>query len=206
MLEVWPSGHAADYETYITGKGSVVDIGKLGPSAKIGWYVPTFVIDEHPELATWEGFQDPELAGLFATAESGDLGQFLMGDPSYVTYDEQIIANLELPLKYVVAGSEAALITAIEQAEADKTPLLLQFWQPHWLQSKVDLTEVTLPDGDRRVPRPRPRPPTVATPATTPSTSCTRRLRPSWRRRTRRRSRSSPSCSSPPTSRTRSRR
>lgn len=146
VLEVWPSGHAADYETYITGKGSVVDIGKLGPSAKIGWYVPTFVVEEHPELATWEGFQDPELAALFATAESGDLGQFTMGDPSYVTYDEQIIANLELPLKYVVAGSEAALLTAIDKAVADKTPILLQFWKPHWKQLEVDLTEVKLPD------------------------------------------------------------
>jgi glycine betaine/proline transport system substrate-binding protein len=146
VLEVWPSGHAADYETYVTGKQSVVDLGLLGPSAKIGWYVPTFVIDEHPELATWEGFKDPELAKLFATAESGDLGQFLMGDPSYVTFDEQIIANLELPLKYVVAGSEAGLITSIEQSIADQKPLLLQFWQPHWLQSKVDLTEVKLPE------------------------------------------------------------
>jgi glycine betaine/proline transport system substrate-binding protein len=145
-LEVWPSGHAADYETYIDGKQSVVDLGPLGPSAKIGWYVPSFVIDEHPELATWEGFKDPELAKLFATAESGDLGQFLMGDPSYVTFDEQIIANLELPLKYVVAGSEAGLITSIEQSIADQKPLLLQFWQPHWLQSKVELTEVELPE------------------------------------------------------------
>ena len=146
VLEVWPSGHAADYETYITGKGSVVDIGKLGPSAKIGWYVPTFVVEEHPELATWEGFKDAELAKLFATAESGDLGQFTMGDPSYVTFDEQIIANLELPLKYVVAGSEAALLTSIDKAIADKTPILLQFWKPHWKQLEVDLTEVTLPE------------------------------------------------------------
>jgi glycine betaine/proline transport system substrate-binding protein len=147
VLEVWPSGHAADYETYITGKQSVVDLGLLGPEAKIGWYVPTFVVDEHPELATWEGFQDPELAKLFSTAESGaDLGQFLMGDPSYVTFDEQIIANLGLPLKYVVAGSETALTTAIQKAVDEKTPLLLQFWQPHWLQSKVALTEVKLPE------------------------------------------------------------
>jgi glycine betaine/proline transport system substrate-binding protein len=146
VLEVWPSGHSADYETYVTGKQSVVDLGPLGPSAKIGWYVPSFVVEEHPELATWEGFKDPELAGLFATAESGDLGQFLMGDPSYVTYDEQIIANLELPLKYVVAGSEAGLITSIQNAVAEKTPLLLQFWQPHWLQSQVELTEVKLPE------------------------------------------------------------
>ena len=76
-----------------------------------------------------------------------------MGDPSYVTYDEQIIKNLDLPLKFVVAGSEAALITAIQQAEADQKPLLLQFWQPHWLQSKVKLTEVELPDSHRRMHR-----------------------------------------------------
>jgi glycine betaine/proline transport system substrate-binding protein len=144
-LEIWPSGHAADHKTYIEEKKSVVDLGVLGPTAKIGWYVPSFVIDQHPELKTWEGFKDPAVSKLFATAESGDQGQFLMGDPSYVTYDEQIIKNLSLPLKYTVAGSEAALITAIQQAEADQKPLLLQFWQPHWLQSKVKLTQVELP-------------------------------------------------------------
>jgi len=146
VLEVWPSGHAADYEQYITTKGTVVDIGLLGPEAKIGWFVPKSVVDEHPELATWEGFLDPELAKLFATAESGDLGQFTMGDPSYVTYDEQIIANLGLPLKYVVAGSEAALLAAIDQAVADGTPVLMQFWKPHWKNLAVGLVEVKLPD------------------------------------------------------------
>ncbi|MGI9051418.1 MAG: ABC transporter substrate-binding protein [Ilumatobacteraceae bacterium] len=146
VLEVWPSGHAEDYATYVEDKATVVDIGRLGPTAKIGWYLPTFVVEEHPGLATWEGFTDPELAALFATAESGDLGQFTMGDPSYVSYDEQIIANLDLPLKFVVAGSEAALITTIRQAIDDEQPVLLNFWQPHWLQSEVDLTEVELPE------------------------------------------------------------
>ncbi len=145
VLEVWPSGHAADYQTYIAEKGTVIDLGLLGPSAKIGWYVPTFVVEEHPELATWEGFKDPALAKLFATAETGDLGQFTMGDPSYVTYDEQIIANLGLPLQYVVAGSETALLTMIDQSIADHKPFLMQFWKPHWKQLEVDLTEVTLP-------------------------------------------------------------
>ncbi len=146
VLEVWPSGHAKDKATYIDEKKTVVDIGLLGPKARIGWYVPSFVIDEHPELATWEGFKNPELAKLFATAETGDQGQFLMGDPSYVSYDEQIIKNLGLPLKFVVAGSEAAEITAINQAIADKKPLLLQFWQPHWMHAKTKLTEIKLPD------------------------------------------------------------
>ena len=59
-LEIWPSGHAADRKTYIDEKKTVVDIGMLGPKAKIGWYVPTFVVDQHPELETWEGFKDPD--------------------------------------------------------------------------------------------------------------------------------------------------
>jgi glycine betaine/proline transport system substrate-binding protein len=146
VLEVWPSGHAEDYTTYVEEQGSVVDLGLLGPEAKIGWYVPSYVIEEHPELATWEGFMDPELASLFATAETGDKGQYLMGDPSYVSYDEQIIQNLDLPLQVVVAGSEAAEITAIQQAVDAQEPLLFYFWQPHWLHSRVDLTEVTLPE------------------------------------------------------------
>jgi glycine betaine/proline transport system substrate-binding protein len=145
VLEVWPSGHAEDYSTYVEGEKSVVDLGLLGPTAKIGWYVPSFVVDEHPELATWEGFKDPELAKLFATAETGDNGQFLIGDPSWVSYDDDIIANLQLPLQVVVAGSEAATLTAVQQAEADHKPLLFYFWQPHWLQSRVDLTEIELP-------------------------------------------------------------
>jgi glycine betaine/proline transport system substrate-binding protein len=146
VLEVWPSGHAADYETYVTNNKTVVDMGLLGPEAKIGWYVPTFVVDEHPELATWEGFKDPELAKLFATAETGDLGQFLMGDPTYVTFDEQIIANLQLPLKYVVGGSEAAVLTALNNGVKDNKPVLVQFWKPHWEHAVLDLTEVKLPD------------------------------------------------------------
>ena len=145
VLEVWPSGHAKDKATYIDEKKTVVDIGKLGPKAKIGWYTTQATIDKNPKLATWEGFKDTAAAKQFATAETGDKGQFLMGDPSYVSYDEQIITNLQLPLKFVVAGTEAALITAIQGADKDAKPLLLQFWQPHWLHSKVKLTEIKLP-------------------------------------------------------------
>jgi glycine betaine/proline transport system substrate-binding protein len=145
VLEQWPSGHGPDMKTYIDEKKTVVNLGVLGPKAKIGWYVNSAAIAADPKVATWEGFKDAATAAKFATPETGNQGRFLMGDPSYVTFDEQIIANLKLPLKYTVAGSEAALITAVQQAETDKKPILLQFWQPHWLHSKVKLTEVKLP-------------------------------------------------------------
>lgn len=142
-LEVWPSGHAEDYETYIAGDGGVVDGGQLGVVGNIGWFIPTYMLEQYPELATWEGFKDK--ADLFATAETGDKGQFLAGDPSFVSYDAEIIKNLGLPFEVVTSGSEAALLSALESAFETNESLLMYFWTPHWAHVQFDLTEVELP-------------------------------------------------------------
>ncbi|HUL86330.1 MAG TPA: ABC transporter substrate-binding protein [Actinomycetota bacterium] len=142
-LEVWPSGHAADYKKYIQGNNGVVDGGKLGVIGQIGWYVPTYMITAHPELANWQGLKQD--AGMFKTAESGSAGQILDGDPSYVTFDQAIANNLGLNLKVVYAGSEAAEITALKTAYAKQAPILMYFWTPHWAQAKYDLTAIKLP-------------------------------------------------------------
>lgn len=145
-LEVWPSGHAANVAEYIDGQGSVVNAGNLGVVGKIGWYVPTYVVDAHPELATWEGYTTPEAAALFATAETGDKGQFLSGDPSFVQYDEAIISNLGLPFQVVWAGSEEAILAGLDSAASREEPVLFYFWTPHSVHAKYDLTTVKLPD------------------------------------------------------------
>jgi len=143
-LEVWPSGHAEDYATYIEGDGSVVDGGELGVIGKIGWYVPTYVVDEHPEVATVEGLNAN--AALFATTETGDKGQMLDGDPSFVSFDAEIVENLGLDFEVVVAGSEAALLAELDQAVANGDPLLFYWYTPHWGNTVYDLTEVALPE------------------------------------------------------------
>ncbi|WP_395155601.1 ABC transporter substrate-binding protein [Ilumatobacter sp.] len=146
-LEVWPSGHAQNVVDFIdNADGNVVNAGLLGPVGKIGWYIPTYMVDQHPELATWEGFKDPELAKLFATAETGDKGQFLGGDPSFVQFDEAIIANLGLELEVVYAGSEEAILAALDSAISREEPILIYLWTPHSAHNKYDLTEVKLPD------------------------------------------------------------
>jgi glycine betaine/proline transport system substrate-binding protein len=142
-LEVWPSGHAEDYATYIDGDGSVVDGGELGVVGNIGWFTPTYVVEANPEVATWEGLNDA--ASLFATAETGDKGQMLDGDPSFVSYDAEIIENLGLNYELVVAGSEAALLSELEQAYANEEPILLYWYTPHWANQQYDMTEVELP-------------------------------------------------------------
>lgn len=144
VLEIWPSG-VTDAETAYFDEGSVVDIGELGAVGKIGWFVPSYMIDEHPELATWEGFADPELAALFATAETGDMGRFLGTDPSYAQYDEQIIANLGLPLEVVFSGSEPATVAEVDARFAANEPIVLYWWTPTAAVAKYDLVNVELP-------------------------------------------------------------
>lgn len=145
-LEVWPSGHQKNVEQYINDLGVVVNGGLLGPVGKIGWYLPTYMLDEHPELATWEGFLDDDNAALFATAETGKKGQFLAGAPGWTQYDEQIIANLGLNLQVVYAGSEEAILAAVESAYRRQRPILFYFWTPHSIHAEYELTQVALPE------------------------------------------------------------
>lgn len=148
VLEIWPSGetHQKGFKQYVEGDKSVNKIGELGVVGKISWYVPKYVVDEHPELATWEGFKKPENAALFKTAETGNSGQFLGGAPSFVQYDEELIKNLGIDFKVVFAGSEQASLAALDAAYSRKQPILLYFWTPHSIHNKYELVAVKLPD------------------------------------------------------------
>lgn len=154
VLEVWPSGLSADEQKYFDN-GSVAKLGALGVVGRIGWYTPRYVIDESPELATWEGFKDPKTAAKFASAETGDKGRFLGTDPSYSQADEPLIKNLGLPFQVVYSGSEAATVAEVDGAVAAKDPILLYWWTPTAATAKYDLVEVELPkytDGCYDVP------------------------------------------------------
>ncbi len=144
-LEVWPSGHAENVAKYIDEQKTVVNAGALGVEGQIGWFIPTYMLTDHPELATWEGFQDPANAALFKTAETGEAGQFLGGDPSWVQYDEQIITNLGLNLKVVYAGSEEAILAQLDSVYSRQDPILMYFYRPHSAFARYDLTKVELP-------------------------------------------------------------
>lgn len=143
-LEIWPSGHAEDYTTYIDGGQGVIDGGELGVIGKIGWYIPTYLLDAHPELATWEGLNDN--AALFATAETEPKGQMLDGDPSFVSYDKEIVENLDLNFEVIVAGTETAELAQLDKAYNAQEPLLFYFYQPQWANAKYELSEVALPE------------------------------------------------------------
>ncbi len=137
ILEVW--GHEADRALFIDEKGVAQDAGPNGVIGTIGWYVPGWMARQYPDITDWESLNG--YAELFRTSESGEKGQFLLGDPSYVSNDEALIRNLGLDFQLVTGGSEAALIESFKQATLQETPLLAYFYDPQWAWSQSPLLE-----------------------------------------------------------------
>ena len=138
VLEDWQ--HVDEYKQYIEEAGTVVDGGPLGVEGHIGWFIPKYLMDEHPEFETWEGLKGKE--DLFKTAESGDQGMFLGGDPSYVQKDKELIKALGLNLKHVTAGAEPAQVARWSQLYKQKKPVLFYWYTPQYLNQEYDLAEV----------------------------------------------------------------
>ncbi|SDJ64565.1 ABC transporter substrate-binding protein [Nonomuraea jiangxiensis] len=141
IIENW--GHPDLKKQFIEEKKVAVEAGSTGNKGVIGWYIPKWMADEHPDITDSKNLN--KYADLFKTSESGDKGQLLFGDPSYVSNEEALIKNLKLNYKVVVGGSEAALIKSAQQAQEQKKPLLFYFWDPHWLFSDIELARVNLP-------------------------------------------------------------
>ena len=142
VVENW--GHDDLRKKYIDDQKTGVSAGSTGVRGEIGWYVPPWLAEAHPDILDWNNLN--KYADMFKTSESGGQGQLLDGDPSFVTNDEALIKNLKLNFKVVYGGSETALIQAFKQAEEQKKPLIGYFYSPQWLLSEIKLQKVKLPE------------------------------------------------------------
>ncbi|MEM9134720.1 MAG: glycine betaine ABC transporter substrate-binding protein [Actinomycetota bacterium] len=144
VLEIWPSS-MSDQDRLYFDRDQVVDIGPLGATGKVGWFVPQYMIDADPALAGWEGYTESATAARFATATSGGRGRFLGTNPDYAQYDEQLIDNLGLPFTVQYSGSEAATLAEVEARVEAREPVLLYWWTPTSAVARFDLVNVALP-------------------------------------------------------------
>ncbi len=140
ILEEW--SHQAELDAAVKDD-TAVDLGSMGAVGIIGWYVPGWLAEEHPEVLDWKNLND--FADEFRTSESGDKGQFLGSDPTYTQYDEAIIKNLDLNFKVVFSGGETATVQAFEKAQKNKEWLIGYFWEPHYIHAVIPLERVSLP-------------------------------------------------------------
>ncbi|MCG0288107.1 ABC transporter substrate-binding protein [Streptomyces sp. PSAA01] len=141
ILEDW--GHPEQEQRYVKDKKLIEPGGGLGVTGHIGWWVPKYFADKHPDVLNWKNLN--KYAKTFKTAESGGKGQLLDGSPSYVTNDKALVKNLKLNYQIVFSGSEAAQITQIKQFAKGKKPFLTYWYEPQWLFNQVPMVEVKLP-------------------------------------------------------------
>jgi len=141
ILEDW--GHPEQEQRYVKDKKTITSGGGLGVTGHIGWWVPKYFADKHPDVLNWKNLN--KYAKTFKTAESGGKGQLLDGSPSYVTNDKALVKNLNLNYQIVFAGSESAQITQMKQFAKEKKPFLSYWYEPQWLFNQVPMEEVKLP-------------------------------------------------------------
>ncbi|MCT2594524.1 ABC transporter substrate-binding protein [Streptomyces sp. N2-109] len=142
ILEDW-GGVPKKEKLYIEDKKTVVKGGNLGVKGHIGWFVPKYYADKHPDITDWKNLN--KYAKDFKTSESGDKGQFLGAAPSYTTHDKHLIKNLDLDFKILPTGNEAAQLKEIERLYKAKEPFLSYWWDPQWMNAEIDMVEIKLP-------------------------------------------------------------
>jgi glycine betaine/proline transport system substrate-binding protein len=141
ILEDW--GHVAQQKQYVTQQKTVVYAGKNGVTGVIGWYIPTYLMQQHPEFKTWKGLKGEET--LFKSPESGSQGMFLGGDPSYQQKDQTLIKALGLNFKFVSVGAEPAQVARWEQLYKQHKPVIFYWYDPQYLNATYKLSQVQLP-------------------------------------------------------------
>ena len=137
--EVWTNSAPA-YEG-LEADGKIISAANIFASGgEEGWWVPKYLTDEHPELATIEGIlANPELVGgRFHNCPVG-WGCRLVNDNLKVVHDME--GN---GIEVFDHGSGANLAASIAAAFEDKAPWFGYYWGPTAVLGKYEMTRVDI--------------------------------------------------------------
>lgn len=139
LTELWING-APDYAS-MEEDGTIKTLTDvLSDGGVEGWWIPTYMLDEHPELATIEGvLANPELLGArFHNCPEG--WGCLRTNTALVQAFDLEGAGYEI----FQHGSGETMATSIASAFEDKAPWLGYYWAPTSVLGKYDMTSVDL--------------------------------------------------------------
>ncbi len=146
VTELWVNLTGDVYDRLIE-EGRVEELGPvLVPGAIDGWWIPTYLAEEHPELTTIEGVLDnPDLVGgMFHNCPEG-WGCRVVNDnllPAFGVAD----AGIEV----FDHGSGETLATSMASAYESEEPWFGYYWAPTSLLGQYDMTKVDLGEYDEQ--------------------------------------------------------
>lgn len=139
LTEIWTNGAPA-YQ-------SLIEAGKIEPLTEVladggveGWWVPNYLLEEHPVLATLEGIKaNPDLVG-------GQLHNCPEGwTCKTISTNMAKAADLAASgIEDFVHGSGETLATSIASAYSNKAPWFGYYWAPTSILGKYPMTLVDI--------------------------------------------------------------
>jgi glycine betaine/proline transport system substrate-binding protein len=138
--EMWVNS-AGDAYKKLKETGKIVELANvLDPGGVEGWWLPTYLVEEHPELKTIEGVMaNPDLVG-------GMFNDCPDGWGCRITSDN-LIRALDLESKgfeIFYHGSGETLATSMASAYQDRKPWFGYYWGPTVPLGKYDMTSIDL--------------------------------------------------------------
>ena len=128
-MEIWFTT-AAELFAKSVATGKSTDFGDTGMLAKEEWWFPEYMKEKCPGLPDWKALND--CAKLFATADTGDKGRYIMGPESWGGFDKERIEALKLNYQVVYAGNDSVLNAEVKSAYERKAPILAWIYAPNW--------------------------------------------------------------------------
>ena len=144
VTELWTNSTGEVFDRLLA-EGKVVRSGKvIDPGGVEGWWVPAYLADAHPELATLEGvLANPELVGgMFHNCPTGWFCRVI--NDSLIPHTGFEAAGIEV----FDHGSGETLATSIASAYSSKAPWFGYYWAPTAVLGKYKMTRVRIADYD----------------------------------------------------------
>ena len=143
LTEIWVNSAPALPDMIADGSVSAV-ANVLSDGGQEGWWIPRYLVEAHPELATLEGvIANPDLVGgLFNNCPDG-------WSCKNVNTNLLMAADIgEDALENFVHGSGDTIAASIGSAYEDEAPWLGYYWAPTALLGRYDMVRVDLGDHD----------------------------------------------------------
>lgn len=140
VTELWLNSTGEVYNR-LEEEGRIQRLGRvLEPGGVEGWWIPTYLAEEHPELTTIEGvMNNPELVG-------GQFNNCPDGWGCRVVSDN-LVRALDLESSGIEVfnhGSGQTLASSMASAVEDEEPWFGYYWGPTVPLGKYDMTKVSL--------------------------------------------------------------
>ena len=141
--EVWDN-NVGDIYPKAVENGDIVQIGGLGLDPREGWMYPPYMKEKCPGLPAVSALA--ECSQAFASPETFPQGRLITYPADWGTRSKDLVKNAGLPLQPIAGGSEGAMIAEVKAAYQAKEPILVMFWQPHWIHSDFDFEWIEFPE------------------------------------------------------------